>query len=156
MVRKIIIAAASAAVVALSPAAFAQPSQRYEARAMLMNVVPEVLVNQDKAFEMFNSGSGRFLNKDIYVFCANAGDGKLVAMGNPNAKDLLGQDIRTLKDSTGAAFGLELYAAGKKPEGEITEVSYLFAKPTDPKPVDKTSFVTRVGEFVCGVGYYDK
>jgi signal transduction histidine kinase len=95
------------------------------------------------------------VNGDIYVFCTNVGNGKFVAMGNSNAKDLLGQDVRTLKDPTGKAFGQEIYAAGQKPEGEITEVSYLFAKPTDPKPAPKTSFVTRVDDdFACGVGYY--
>jgi signal transduction histidine kinase len=159
MVRKIIIAAASGAVLALSPVAFAQQTEGLAnepaAKAMLMNVVTEVKVNREQAFDMFNQGGGRFLNGDIYVFCNNVGNGKFVAMGNANAKELLGQDVRTLKDATGKAFGQEIYAAGQKPEGEITEVSYLFAKPTDPKPAAKTSFVTRVDDdFACGVGYY--
>ena len=158
MIRKIIIAAASGAVLAFSSAAFAQAAGRpaaFEAKAMLENVVTEVKVNREQAFAMFNQGDGRFHNGDIYVFCTNAGDGKFVAMGNANAKELLGQDVRTLKDPTGKAYGQEIYAAGKKPEGEITEVSYLFAKPSDPKPAEKTSFVTRVDEdFACGVGYY--
>lgn len=159
MVRKIIIAAASGAVLALSPAAFAQQTERlkegYEAKAMLMNVVAEVKVNREQAFDMFNQGGGRFVDGDIYAFCINVGNGKFVAMGNANAKELLGQDVRTLKDATGKAFGKEIYAAGQKPEGEITKVSYLFAKPTDPKPAPKTSFVTRVDDdFACGVGYY--
>jgi hypothetical protein len=68
---------------------------------------------------------------------------------------LLGQDSRTLKDSTGKAFGLEQYAAAQKPEGQITEVSYMFAKPgADPTPVPRVSFGTRVGDLICGVGYY--
>jgi hypothetical protein len=159
MVRKIIIAAAYGAVLAASSSAFAQQLARLadgsEARAMLMNVVIEVKVNREKAFEMFNQGEGRFLNGDIYVFCTDARNGKFVAMGNANAKDLLGQDVRTLKDPTGKAYGQEIYAAGQKPESDITEVSYLFAKPSDPKPAAKTSFVTRVDEdYACGVGYY--
>ena len=155
MLRKIILAAATGAALALSPAAFAQQTEGYEAAAMLMNVVGEVKVNQQRAFDMFNEGGERFLNGDIYVFCFNAGDGKFVAMGNANAKDLLGKDVRTLKDETGNAYGQQIYTAGQKPEGEITEVSYPFARATDPKPADKTSFVTRVdNDFACGVGYY--
>jgi hypothetical protein len=50
--------------------------------------------------------------------------------------------------------GQEIFSAGQKPEGQITEVSYLFARPSDPKPVPKVSFVTRVGDIYCGVGYY--
>jgi hypothetical protein len=155
MVRKLIMAAASGAVLMLSQTAFAQKPEGYEARAMLRNVVTEVKVNRDQAFDMFNQGGGRFLNGETYVFCTKVGDGKFVAEGNPNAKDLLGQDVRTLKDPTGKAYGQEIYAAGQKAEGEITEVSYLFAKPNDPTPTAKTSFVTRVDEdFACGVGYY--
>jgi hypothetical protein len=45
--------------------------------------------------------------------------------------------------------------AGQKPEGQITEVSgYLFPRPSDPKPVCKNSFFTKVGDLFCGVGYY--
>jgi hypothetical protein len=104
---------------------------------------------------MFNNGEGGFLDRDLYVFCANVGDGKIVAQGNPNAKQILGQDQRSLKDATGKNFGSELYAAGKKPEGQITQVSYMFARPgADSKPVPKVSLVTRVSDLVCGVGYY--
>jgi hypothetical protein len=50
---------------------------------------------------------------------------------------------------------MELYAAGQKPEGQITEVSYLFVRPgPDTKPVPKVSFVARAGDLFCGVGYY--
>ena len=158
MVRKIIIAAASGAVLALTTAAFAHPADKYIAKAMLMSAAAEVTFDSKQAFDTFNRGKGKYLNGmngNIYVFCINAGDGKLVAMGNANAKDLLGQDIRTLKDESGHAFGQDIYAAGQKPEGEITEVSYEFEKPTDPKPAPKTSFVTRVdADYACGVGYY--
>ncbi len=159
MVRKFIVAAAAGATLALSSAAFAQENGRlaggYEARAMLRNVVLEVKINREHAFDMFNQGGDRFLNGDIYVFCFNAKDGNFVATGNANSKDLLGQDVRTLKDPDGKAFGQDLYNAGQKPEGEITEVDYVFVKPTDPTPAPKTSFVTRVDdEFACGVGYY--
>jgi hypothetical protein len=159
MVRKNIIAAASGAVLALSSAAFAHPADKYIAKAMLMTAAAEVTFDSKQAFDLFNQGKGKFLNgmdNNIYVFCTNAGDGKFVAMGNPNAKELLGQDIRTLKDDTGRVYGQELYAAGQKPEGQITEVSYMFQKPTDPKPAAKTSFVTRVNaDYACGVGYYN-
>jgi signal transduction histidine kinase len=159
MAPKNILAAACGAVLALSPAAFAHPADKYIAKAMLMTAAAEVSDDSKQAFEAFNQGKGKFLTGmtgNIYVFCVNAGDGKFVAMGNVNAKDLLGQDVRTLKDETGKAYGQEIYAAGQKPEGEITEISYLFAKPTDPKPAAKTSFVTRVNaDYVCGVGYYN-
>jgi hypothetical protein len=105
---------------------------------------------------MFNKGEGGFLDRDLYVFCSNVNDGKLLAIGNPNTKQLLGTDARTLKDSNGKAFGQAVYAAGQKPDREITEViGYLFPSPSSPKPVLKNSFVTRIGDIFCGVGYYN-
>jgi hypothetical protein len=78
-----------------------------------------------------------------------------VAIGNPNAKQVLGTDARKLTDPTGKQYGLELYNAGQKPEGEISEISYMFVRPgPDPKPVPKVSYVTRAGDVYCGVGYY--
>ena len=159
MVRKMIIAAASGAVLALSPGAFAHPADKYIAKAMLMTAAAEVNGDSAQAFNQFNQGKGKYLNGmtgNIYVFCFNAGNGKFVATGNANAKELLGQDVRTLKDETGKAYGQEIYDAGRKPEGEITEITYLFGRPTDPKPAAKTSYVTRVdSDFACGVGYYN-
>jgi hypothetical protein len=90
------------------------------------------------------------------VFCANAGDGTIVAIGNPNLKQALGTDVRAAQNSTGEAFGVEIYAAMQKPEGQITEVSYMMPKPgADNTPVAKVSLVTRAGyDLGCGVGYY--
>ena len=103
----------------------------------------------------FNRGEGGFLDRDLYVFCGNVSDGKAVANGNPNRKQTLGVDTRSLKDSTGKPYGAELYAAYQKPEGEITEVSYMIPRPgPDKTPVPKVSLVTRVGDLGCGVGYY--
>ncbi len=159
MVRKFWIGAASVAILALSATALAQQSGLQfgtadEARAMLTKAVAAVKADKAKALDMFNKGEGGFLDRDLYVFCYNVGDGKIVALGNPNAKQNMDVDVRTLKDSAGKAYGPELYGAAQKPEGQITEVSYMFPKPTDKTPVSKASFVTREGNLGCGVGYY--
>ena len=93
------IAAASAAFLALSPTAFAQQTggTADEANAMLMKAVAAVKANKAKALEMFNKGEGGFLDRDLYVFCANVSDGKFVAIGNNNAEQLIGMDVRTLR-----------------------------------------------------------
>ena len=154
MIRSFIVAAASAAVLMLSTTAFAQGTAT-EARAMLDKAVVAVKADKAKTLDMINKGEGGFLDRDLYVFCFNIGDGKGVASGstNPVAKKTIGVDVRTLKDATGKVFGQDLYAAAK--EGQITEVSYMFPKPgTDTTPVAKISLVTRVGDLGCGVGYY--
>jgi Single Cache domain 2 len=156
MIRTFMIAVASAAVLALSATAFAgDHGTADEAKAMLQKAVAALKADKAKTLDLINKGEGGFLDRDLYVFCANIGDGKTVALGNPNAKQLIGVDTRTLKDVNGKAFGQELYDAYQKPEGQITEVSYMFVRPgPDKTPVPKVSFATGVGDLGCGVGYY--
>jgi len=159
MLRRHTIGVLAWAVIALTGAAAlaqAQYGSAEEAKAMLLKAIAALKADKAKALDMFNKGEGGFLDRDLYPFCGNVGDGKVVAVANPNRKQDIGNDIRGLKDSTGKAFGQEIYAAGQKPEGQITEVSYLIARPGDPTPVAKVSFVTRVGDIYCGVGYYKK
>jgi signal transduction histidine kinase len=121
---------------------------------MLDKAVAAVIANKDAALAMFNKGENGFLDRDLYPFCSNASDGKFVAVG-PNVKQLLGTDIRALKDPTGKMYGQELYAAAQKPAGQITEVSYMFTRPgTDNALLPKVTFVTKAGDLGCGVGYY--
>jgi single cache domain-containing protein len=159
MMRSFMITAAAVAVLTLSSTTFGQQQSGGsgdEAKAMLTKAVAAVKADKAKALDMFNKGEGGFKDRDLYVFCANTSDGKIVAvLSNPNAKQLIGTDQRTLKDSTGKAFGEELYAAAQKPEGQFTEVVYLFPRPgADATPVKKVSLVTRVSDLGCGVGYY--
>ena len=154
MIRTLMIAMASAMVLTLSATAFAQGTAS-EARTMLDKAVVAVKADKAKTLDTINKGEGGFLDRDLYVFCFNIGDGKAVANGstNPAARNTIGVDVRTLKDATGKVFGQDLYDAAK--EGQITEVSYMFPKPgADMTPVAKISLVTRVGDLGCGVGYY--
>ncbi len=154
MFRKLVIGALSAVAVMFSSMAFAQGTAA-EAKAMLEKAVAAVKADKAKALDTINPGEGGFLDRDLYVFCFNISDGKAVATGssNPSGRKVIGQDVRTLKDATGRVWGPDLYAAAK--EGQITEVSYMFPKPgADTTPVAKVSFVTKVGDLGCGVGYY--
>ena len=154
MFRMLVIGGLSAIAVMFSATAFAQGTAA-EAKAMLEKAVAAVKADKTKALDTINKGEGGFLDRDLYVFCFNIGDGKGVASGstNPFAKKTIGVDVRTLKDATGKVFGQDLYDAAK--EGQIAEVSYMFPKPgADMTPVAKISLVTRVGDLGCGVGYY--
>jgi Single Cache domain 2 len=126
-----------------------------EAKAMLTKAVAAVKADKAKALEIFNKGEGGFKDRDLYPFCANISDGKLIA--NSNRPQLVGQDGRTFKDSTGRNFGQEVYdAAAKAKDGEIVVSSpFLFPRPgPDQTPVQKVAFLSKIGDIYCGVGYY--
>jgi hypothetical protein len=158
MVRKFVVAAALVAVSTLTSAASAQQTggTADEAKAMLIKAIAAVKADKAKALDMFDKGEGGFRDRDLYVFCMNASDGTIVANGDPNLKEALGVDIRTAENSTGKAFGAEIYAAMQRPEGQITEVSYMMPRPgADDTPVAKVSLVARADDDLgCGVGYY--
>jgi len=147
MFRKLLIGAAAGAAMIASSSAFAQGTAP-EAKAMLEKAVAAVKADKAKAIAMFNKGEGGFKDRDLYPFCFNAADGIIVAGAGPN----MGKDIRTLKDATGKVFGPDVYKAGQ--DSKISEVSYMFPKPGQTTPSAKTSYVTKVGDLGCGVGYY--
>ena len=153
---------AAVAVLMLSSTDFTQQPSQFgnadEAKAMLAKAIAAVKADKVKALDMFNKGEGGFLDRDLYPFCFNIGDGEHLAT---QAKQLMGQDIRILEDPTGKAFGLELYAAAQKPEGQITEVAYMFPKLVADgqnlrftAPSQKVSFVSKAGDVGCAVSYF--
>jgi len=152
MFRQLVTGVLSAIALTFSQAAFAQGTAA-DAKAMLEKAVAAIKADKAKALEEINAGTNGFLVGDIYPFCFQLSDGINVAVANPNAKGVLGKDVRTSKDPTGADFGAQLYAAAKA--GQINEVSYKFPKPgPDKTPVDKVSFVTAVNGLGRGVDYY--
>ena len=116
---------------------------------MLERAILELKANEAAAIEKFNKGEAGFRDRDLYLFCFNMNDGKTVAHVLPAQ---IGMDVRTIKDTTGKAFGTELYDGAN--ENLITEVSYMFPRPGTDVPAQKISYVTRVGNVGCGVGYY--
>lgn len=120
-----------------------------EARAMLERAVAALEANQGTALAEFNDKANKqFHDRDLYVFCFNMKDGKTDAHPNPA---LLGTDVRALKFKDDP-FGQKVFDAAKT--GSVTPVDYNFPKPGTTEPVPKESFVTRIGDQGCGVGYY--
>jgi lipopolysaccharide export system protein LptC len=151
-----LLASALAALALLWGAGFASAQQSgtaAEARAMLDRAVA-VLKTEFKATALskFNDKNNKeFNDRDLYVFCLNMSDGKITASAN---KALIGTDGRTLKFKDDP-FGQRIYDALKgSPEGSVATVDYNFPKPGTTESVPKESFVTRVGDQGCGVGYY--
>ena len=141
-----------AAILSSTAAVAQQGGTAQEARAMLDKAIAAVKADQVVAIAMFIKGEGGFLDRELYPFCFRIADGKTLA--SPKAVPA-GTDVRTLKDSKGSAYGEAIYAAAQKPEGQITEVSYMWPRTgSDKTPVAKVSFVTKAGDLGCGVGYY--
>jgi signal transduction histidine kinase len=147
MLRKILVAACMGAAMIVSNPALAQGTAA-EAKAMLEKATAAVKADKAKAIASFNNGTDGFKDRDLYPFCFNISDG--VAQAAPPS--VRGKDVRTLKDASGKAFGEDIYKAAQ--DGKVNEVGYMFPKPGATEPSPKVSFVTKVGDLGCGVGYY--
>jgi hypothetical protein len=112
-----------------------------EAKAMLEKAVAAVKEDKAKALAMFNKGDGGFKDRDLYVLCANASDGIITA--HPTRKG--GQ----LKN-----FPLGQQVMRSATAGKVSEVTYWWPRPGSAKPLEKHTFYTKVGDQICGVGYY--
>jgi Single Cache domain 2 len=146
--------AALAALALLSSASSAQQSgTAAEAKAMFERAVAALKTEfKATALSEFNDkNNNKYHDRDLYVFCLNMSDGKITATAN---QALMGTDIRTIK-AKDDSFGQRIYDAMKgTPEEGVATVDYNFPKPGTTEPLPKQSFVTRVGDQGCGVGYY--
>jgi hypothetical protein len=113
-----------------------------EAKAMLNRVVTAVKENKTQALADFNSGNDGFKDRDLYVLCANASDGTITASPNSNGMNLNdfppGQNV--MKTAT---------------EEEVRETTYWWPRPGSIKPTKKHTFYTKIGDQICGVGYWE-
>jgi signal transduction histidine kinase len=119
-----------------------------EARAMLDKAVTELKAGEAAALAKFNDKAGGFRDRDLYVFCYNMTDGKFTAHPNPA---LMGTDVRALKVKDDP-LGQRIFDSIK--EGTVSTVDYNFPKPGTTDPAPKESFVIKIGNQGCGVGYY--
>jgi signal transduction histidine kinase len=134
-------------IVVAGVTAAAEFGTREQAKAMLERAIAVLKADKERALDLFTSGDGGFIDRDLYVFCGGP-DGMLTA--HPY---FMGINLKAFKDKTGMAVGEEVYASAK--EGEVSEISYKWLQPGGGnEQVDKVSFYTKVDDQVCGVGFY--
>ncbi|OFX23000.1 MAG: chemotaxis protein [Anaeromyxobacter sp. RBG_16_69_14] len=117
-----------------------------DAKAMLEKAVTALKADKASALVSFTKGKGGFKDRDLYPFCGGP-DGLFSA--HPS---LVGKSLKDLKDKTGKAMGQDIYKVAQ--EGKIAAVAYMWPRPGSTEPVQKVSYVTKIGDQVCAVGYY--
>jgi signal transduction histidine kinase len=116
-----------------------------EAKALLTKAVAAVQANKSEAMDKFNSGADGFKDRDLYVFCIGP---DWISTAGPTK----GQNVKGLKDKNGKLLGQEIMSAAH--EGIVAQVEYMWPRPGTTDAIAKVSFVTKVADQVCGVGYY--
>jgi signal transduction histidine kinase len=137
---------ASFVLLLVSSALSAEFGTADEARTMLDRVVVEMKADSAGTLAKINEGAERFRDRDLYPFCSGP-DGVITA--HPM---LVGKQLRDLRDADGKMFGEEMLKVAE--DGKIAEVKYKWPRPGSTQPMPKVSFITKIGDQVCGVGYY--
>lgn len=129
----------------MTTAAWAQGSAQ-EARALLDRAIAALRANREQALTQVRAGG--FRDRDLYVSCASALDGAMSA--DPI---VVSANLRDLKDTAGRNYGSEMMSAAR--EGTVTEVAYVLSPPgSGAPPRARTALVTRTGDHVCSVSYW--
>lgn len=121
-----------------------------EARALLDQAASHYQqAGRQAALADFNKPNGSFVKNDLYVFCIGP-DNKVDAhAANPQ---LVGTEAQNLKDANGNVIGTRIVEIGQQ-QGTGT-LEYPYMNPATQKVEQKETFIRKLGEDVCGVGYY--
>ncbi|MBC8020766.1 MAG: chemotaxis protein [Methyloceanibacter sp.] len=149
MLRNLASVVGFALIQVFSTAAFAADfGTAEEAKAMLEKAVAAVKEDKAKTLDMITKGEGGFKDRDLYAWCANASDGIMTA--HPYGKK--GEQLRDIKGKHLAPWGETIMHNAT--EGTILLTIYWWPRPGTDKPLMKETFYTKVGDQICGVGYY--
>jgi hypothetical protein len=120
------------------PALAANMGTPAEAKAMLEKVAAGLKTNEAQTLAAITKGE--YKDRDLYPFCGGP-DGKYSLMDKASPPKPIGQEFYTTAQP-----------------GKISEVGYMWPRPKDvdpeQKPVPKVTYITKVGDQICGVGYY--
>ena len=137
---------------ALIAPAFAQEhhATAEEAKALAERAAAHIKdVGAEKAFADFTAKDGGFVEGELYVFCYDH-DGVNRAHGG--SASFVGKNLLHVKDPD-----------GKEPNAEIVEtgfgkgsgwVDFKWPNPVTKKVEQKSAYVIKTDDAVCGVGYY--
>jgi hypothetical protein len=119
-----------------------------DARTMLDRAVAAIKADKAGAIAKFNHNDPEFRQRDLFVFCFNADDGKYTAH-----EAMVTHDVRRVRDSAGHSIGDVMYRAAV--EDAVVEVTYASPRPGSTATARKRAYITRVTDQVCGVSVYE-
>ncbi len=146
---------AATLLLGFGPAAAAQDKSKgtaAEATAMVQKAIAHIKkVGRDKAFADFNTKSGAFTDRDLYVVVYDM-KGKVLAHG-ANEK-MIGKDVIELRDNDGKFFVKErVEMMSKAPDAKGWQ-DYKFMNPVSRSIEPKQMYLQRYEDLIVGCGIY--
>ncbi len=106
-------------------------------------------VGEEMAFADFTRRDGGFVSGELYVFCYDRSGVNKAHGGNPA---FIGRNLLHIKDPDGAEPNAMIIKMGF--EHGRGWVDFKWPNPVTKRIEDKSAYVIRTNDVVCGVGYY--
>ena len=106
-------------------------------------------VGEEKAFADFTRRDGGFVDGELYVFCYDRDGVNKAHGGNPA---FVGRNLLNIKDPDGLEPNALIVKKGFEQGGGW--VDFKWPNPVSKKIENKSAYVIRTNDVVCGVGYY--
>ncbi len=106
-------------------------------------------VGEQAAFAEFTRRNGSFIDGELYVFCYDRDGNNMAHGGNPA---FVGRNLLHIKDPDGREPNFLIVRKGFD-EGKGW-VDFKWPNPVTKRIQDKSAYVIRTNDVVCGVGYY--
>jgi len=150
MKHRIVAAAAASLVGALTIATSAHAATAEDAKSFAERAAAHIKqVGEEKAFADFSNKEGGYVQGELYVFCYDH-DGVNKAHGANPA--FVGKNLLHIKDPDGKEANAEIVKTGfEKGQGWV---DFKWPNPATKKIQQKSAYVIRTNDVVCGVGYY--
>ncbi|MDM8550922.1 cache domain-containing protein [Desulfobacterales bacterium HSG2] len=104
----------------------------------------------DAAKAEVNKKDGKFVKGSVYVFMT---DMTATMIAHPLRPDLIGKNLKDLKDSDGTPFFQNFVNVAKGKDGKGW-VGYKWPKKKGEDPSQKESYILKAGDAIVGAGYY--
>jgi cytochrome c len=104
---------------------------------------------EERAFADFSRPDGGFVDGELYVFCYDHEGVNKAHGGNPL---FVGKNLLHIRDPDGKEPNVEIIKTGF--EQGHGWVDFKWPNPTTKRIQQKSAYVIRTNDVVCGVGYY--
>jgi cytochrome c len=121
-----------------------------EAKSLVAKAIDFIKANgKEKAFTEFNNKTGKFTDRDLYIFVVDFKGNVLAHGGN---KSLVGINMLGLKDSEGNFFIKNMIQAAQTKGSTWSD--YKWTNVVTKKIEPKSSFVQKIDDYLVACGIY--
>ncbi len=123
-----------------------------EAKAMVQRAVAYLKTNgPGVAFPAFSDPKGKFVDRDLYIWVADAND-NMQCVAHGVGAQLIGRDLMEFKDSDGKPFIREIHQLAKRKNSGW--VDYKWFRPATQRIEQKSVYFEKVDHYIVACGYY--